>query len=708
MIFSENSSPRAETPETHESQSPLQGVKKPEAGRTGTWNRGQNLSFLAKLQLLKPIPKRAYELKLPLVPLIGKVPQLKEWQIDPLVLLEDILFWQEQEGITEWAVVCGRESGLFTIDFDLQKKNRKPCGPTLYGKLKEKAFRNGYRQKSQSEWQGFFAEHRMFAFVPELDFLRKGPLSETSTIDIITGDNSLVKIYKALPPGSFKSLFPHPSKELIRQLKAECGQKQPKEFRFKPDPLTGKIEKALWDEGKRHNLCKREAFAVFSQGCNQKALNALFHKALGAGLPEKEIRDIFQWCSETVTPDPGPEDAHRPPPNTKAHETGRKTHKKGPNTHQKAYKNGADSHQKQGKKEQKSPPVELKTNWLEDVQPEKIEYLDKAKLLPKGKLITLSGPKASLKSSGMLSYLLHEGLDFLYFSDWEVTEGQTKAIQKQAFGQGAKGNVGYAPLDQITQGTAFENYLLKEKKEKKISLCWEDPPQEDEFGSMSSCRRALTARAALADKTGASWLVSRNYSKPSGKQPRKRRDRINSFALWTNVPRAVLFTYPAEPWSKIFAEQALKVKSKGELEQLSLLFTDVVNVGPMPKHAVLLRRITDKKGKTYLEFELIERPVDPEKWGKGTTQAEKDKRETDTYRILSRIAKAGDKGIKSGDLTAWMIEPPLSFSTAKAERIKKELREKGKKHKNPLIQGGGQGAKNPITLTAEGKKRIEG
>ena len=423
-------------------------------------------------------------------------------------------------------------------------------------------------------------------------------------------------------------------------------------------------------------------------------MTALWNKSLEAGLPEAEILKVFEWCQEVVDVIPPPEDEHRPPPNDKSQGPG--------GTHGRPV-DSEDSQRARSKQKRV-----LKTNWLDDVQPEKPEYLDpENKLFPKGKLITLSGPKGSLKSSGVMTYLLHQNLKGLYYSDGELTEGQVKAIQNDAQRQGAKGRVGYAPIDALDLGKEFDDYLIKEVATEKVDFVWEDPAPEEKFGTIQSTRPELKRRGDLAGVTNASWLVSRNYRKDRTKVTG---DNITGFGLWRNMPRAVLITTEAEPGSADFLDATKKTKGGETLVQMSMLYSEVTNIGKRPDVAVVFRLIETKELEKFIELETIPRPKKPEDWGKATTQAERDKKETETHRILFHISEvsknnkkggfdSSTEGISSGELRNWMIEE-LAFSRAKAVRKIAEL-------KIELIQGGGKGAKNPLTLTNKGKKMVE-
>ena len=646
---------------------------------------------LDKVALLAPIPKSLYLVGLRLIPCIGKSPCLADWPINALTSLDRILWLQEVKKITDWAILCGpdlreagtADAGVLAVDKDFQKKNQKPVGPALLGKLKQKTLDTGIRLFSQSFFEGQFGEHYLWLYTSDFNFLKKGRLSKKCTLDIQTTGRCL-RVYNPLPPG-FK-LTP-PPKTLIQQLRAEANQQKKKTFSFAPGQnqhQKGKLGQD-WAEGHRHDTLVAEAYAAYKRGGFKKTLTALFHTALESGLPENEILKVFEWCQEVVDVIPPPEDQHRPPPKDKS---------QGP---------------KKGRKKQK---LELKADWLEGVTAEKPEFFDKERLFPKKKLITLSGDKGSLKSTGTISYLLYLGLNFGYYSDGETTKGQLKDIQDRAHTKGAKGKVCWMPLDQISRGDEFDDFLKTTMKDKPLDLLFEDPAPEECFASVQTTRAALKRRVDICDAIAPSWMVTRNYRKDKTSNIG---DNISSFAVWRNMPRSVLITIQAEPGSKPFLKAAEDVKKKtdkkGILEQMSMLHCNVSNLGKRPEHAVLFKLIVTKETGKYMEFEIIPVPKKPEFWGKVTSQAELERKDTETHRILfhiSEVSKDNKKGgfdistegISSGELRSWLIEV-LAFSRAKAVRKIADLKEE------ELIKGGGKGAKKPLTLTDKGKKMLE-
>ena len=203
------------------------------------------MKYLDKLQLLHPIPKRALELGLHLIPCKGKTPVLKKWPREAIKDdLDKVLFWQGR-GITEWAVRCGQNSSIVVFDVDFQKKmdvkkeKKEPCGPPIMGKITKEALSAGYRQFSHSSFEGQYGEHYFFSPMAVLDELVKGGRIPGTTIDFISGDNRPVRLYKPFPPGGPLNLFPFPSKKLLTQLAATAPPTTPTLRQFGPGKTTG-------------------------------------------------------------------------------------------------------------------------------------------------------------------------------------------------------------------------------------------------------------------------------------------------------------------------------------------------------------------------------------------------------------------------------------------------------------------------------------
>ncbi len=134
-------------------------------------------------------------------------------------------------------------------------------------------------------------------------------------------------------------------------------------------------------------------------------------------------------------------------------------------------------------------------NTLKQVTIRPLQYLDTAKMLLRGHLMTLAGSKGSLKSRGVLSYLLNEGLKVLYFSDNENTQATIKKIARSI---GKEDQVVWWDFSRQNEKPFWpktEEYIQKNK----IDIVMEDPPFETmDFTQIPGVRKVLGLRARLA------------------------------------------------------------------------------------------------------------------------------------------------------------------------------------------------------------------
>lgn len=350
------------------------------------------------------------------------------------------------------------------------------------------------------------------------------------------------------------------------------------------------------------------------------------------------------------------------------------------------------------KGEQKQPPVALVPNFLEKTKYQKIEYLDENKMLIRGRLHLLGGEKASLKTTGVFSYLIQQKIRFFYFSDFESEDEDVKTFIRGARKSLERENkdekqAATFPLDQLDRPD-FETEFVKHVQKHDIRLVWEDPPDESGFGNQAQARQSLTRRAYLAKVANVTWLFSRNFSKSEYKEFLS---KISGYALFRNVPRGILMTHPIEPGSEIYAKHT---KDMPNPATMSLLHGWVYNLGPKPEKSILMRMNIDPNIGPVIYSKPVDRPSNPVKWGKATTQAEKDQAATNKYKVLSYLSdKKG--GLTTKELADWMLKMPEFPYERKAFRFLKESSDKG------LISGYGDKKRGKIKITTEGKKELD-
>ena len=187
-------------------------------------------------------------------------------------------------------------------------------------------------------------------------------------------------------------------------------------------------------------------------------------------------------------------------------------------------------------------------------------------------------------------------------------------------------------------------------------------------------------------------------------------NRVSGFKIWTNMPRVVFSTHPAEIGSKEFERiRDKEALNKDGLKRVSLFQTMFFNEGPLPKKSIIMRleeKSEDTK-KTNVFFTTIDRVSRPEKWGLKETKKEKeakqDKQDAQDQIKLSILITLRDskKGIKSGDLKD-KISIKHNTKPRRVSDILKSL--KDVEH----ISGGGSGKNSaPFKITTKGSDWID-
>lgn len=327
---------------------------------------------------------------------------------------------------------------------------------------------------------------------------------------------------------------------------------------------------------------------------------------------------------------------------------------------------------------------------LSEVDIKKTKYIDNNKLFLDCFLNVVSGDKATLKSRGVLSYLLDQDLKIAYYSDWENTDS---TIKKIAIAQKKLENLKLYDLDLKPSYEDLKAMLIKDK----IQVLMEDPPCEDiNFANQQGIRQVLGKRAKLADELNISLVVTRNYSKNASSILL---NRVGGFKQWTNIPRAVLIAHRADFKSPEFAGFQGEIDNdKIKLLQASLLQTEIINEGPRPKNSLVMLMQAEGKKEPYFTFTLTNRQKKPELWGKERDNKKIEKEaETFTTREKLTLIKIGKEGIPSNELKKWMCaEFKIEWTTATT--LIKALKNMD------FISGGGQGRHSqPFKITEKGE-----
>ena len=355
----------------------------------------------------------------------------------------------------------------------------------------------------------------------------------------------------------------------------------------------------------------------------------------------------------------------------------------------------------QDKTKQKTDIPILSSN-LQDVKPFSISYIDQHKLFLKRVLIALAGPKGSLKSSGVITYLLNEGARIGYFSDNEIMQPMLVNIIKMSKNPDNIHNIHWLYFDRVMEHKKnIWDYLKAEIQKLKLDVVFEDPPYEDsDFATLQGTRHALGLRAKIADELKITWTVTRNFSKTECKNII---NKVGGFALWSTIPRTLLMTFSAHKNSEHFKKS--KATAIGELKKMALLHSYINNLGKTPSQSVLMNLINQNEN-LIMDFKTTPRLENPENWGKPIDfkkiQAEKTEAQTRLHKALHILSSRKDKGLSSGDFKMSIMDK-CSISVATAQRLITNAKEKG------FIKGGGSGpSSNNLKITKSGLELLEG
>ena len=334
-----------------------------------------------------------------------------------------------------------------------------------------------------------------------------------------------------------------------------------------------------------------------------------------------------------------------------------------------------------------------------------IEYLDSLKNILKGEVLVLSGEKGSMKTTGVLTYLLKQNIKIGYFSDHENSES---TISKIAFAAKKAKNLIFMNLDEMKRKDICpgkRNEFLKEmSSQASVDLIMEDPPYDDgSFSNQEELRAFIGCRVEIAHELGITWIITRNFNKGESKNEL---NKVSGFGIITNMPRAVLMTFMAEKKSKAFTTAKREAEvyfSRKDLLQTSIIQTVKTNLGPTPQHSIQTYMFPgENEYETVVETRPTFRISKPSLWGKETdTVAEKDRTDTRIFRVLKYIDESNDD-IHSLDIIGFIIKK-LEMSKRTAERMLKKLKDK------KLVTGGGRGKNTkPFKISDKGKEFLNG
>ena len=357
------------------------------------------------------------------------------------------------------------------------------------------------------------------------------------------------------------------------------------------------------------------------------------------------------------------------------------------------------------KKSQLQKNIPILSESLTGVSPLSIKYLDPHNMILNRVLIALAGPKGSLKSSGVIAYLLNEtDARIGYFSDNEINKPMlVRIINTSQEPEKAMDRMRWLFFDRVMESKKDIWELLKQEiKKLKLNVIFEDPPYENEaFSTFTGTRHALGLRAKLAEELKVTWIVTRNFSKTESKQII---NRVGGFALWSTIPRVLLMTFPAHWTSQAFKDSDQGSNNLGELTKLAKLHCYINNNDKNPKDSVLMKLIKKPDKTLIMDFKTTPRLDNPENWGKpidfNKIQAENIEKQTREKRVLNHLSEQKD-GLKSGPLKDWICKE-FNISWPTATIIIRKLKE------SKLIEGGGSGPHSAnIKITENGCVQID-
>ena len=341
------------------------------------------------------------------------------------------------------------------------------------------------------------------------------------------------------------------------------------------------------------------------------------------------------------------------------------------------------------KPENKNQPIFF---YLDKVKTRPITYLDDCKMFLKGYLTTLAGAKGSLKSRGVLSYLLKQKKKVGYFSDNENTQGTIKRIA-EATGYGQ--NLVWFDFSRTNEKEFWEQ-IANGIQQTGIDVMLEDPPFESvDFSNIVGIRKVLGKRAQMSDLLNCGWVVTRNFSK---NESRQLENRVGGFAHWVTMPRACIMTHKAEKNTAVFKEtQNSAGITKDGLLHLALLQSWVVNEGPLPEKSIKMQMEKGEDG-PIMTFSQINRVASPQLWGKSPSTQEKETTET---LINLSLALLKTQSMSSGDFKR-LVCNTYKISLSGAKRIVRLLKDQ------KYITGGGSGpSSDEFSITDTGRSFLD-
>ena len=351
-----------------------------------------------------------------------------------------------------------------------------------------------------------------------------------------------------------------------------------------------------------------------------------------------------------------------------------------------------------------------------DTKIKETSYVDIAGQLMRGYVGILCGEKGAMKSKGILSYLRVNKIKTGYFSAGEITRSQANAIDKahiEAEHTGITGNEQmYIHWLDFNNKETLKN-IDKIIQQHKIEIIVEDPPLlNKEMGTQEGLQKYITSRAKIAERHNIAWVCTKNFAK---KEYKNILNKVSGYALWTSIPRWLTGVWPIEYGHELNSPKTERDKYTGEPTTIKptpkSLFQQVVNnVTNLPAQSLLLsfkevalrqQGVIGVVDVGVTEISKIDRVKNPDVWVKAPDVRQKDKFDTDIWRIMTFIDESKETGIKSKELEKKICaKEPLNWSRAKAFRVLGDLKKQG------FITGGGQDKKAPYKLRTKGIEYI--
>ena len=349
-------------------------------------NKQAERDRIKKLFPLDSIAESAINAKARIIPVgKNKAPLISGWEKpgEGSYNREQLYNWIATFKNPYWGCPCGPTNNIFIFDADFKKnpKTKEIIGPPELGDIKQEWLdQSSFSQSTKSTFNGKHTFHFGFKWEDRFKFFTNRRIP-TTTCDLRVMGGQFV-IYRPLPPPHIWNDLNSMPEDMVQLLLELLKIKE--------------SDKKQWSIGNRNNTLFKKIAQDMEKNQGRK-IPSILEKAKKSGLSKEEIRRTAESASKTAIEsgiDPGP---------------------------QEPIGNPSIGGGEQKRKRRKYNKVELSSD-LSDVKIRKLTYLDKNNMFLRGFLMTLSGEKGSLKSRGVLSYLLGQDLKIGYFSDNENTQ----------------------------------------------------------------------------------------------------------------------------------------------------------------------------------------------------------------------------------------------------------------------------------------------